>query len=279
MSDHGPAPLAGVIGWPIGHSRSPVLHGHWLKRYGLAGHYVPLPVAPEDFETVLEHLPKCGFVGANVTIPHKVTMFALADETTERARRLGAANTITFDRDRGVVADNTDGFGFLENLRAACPDWSGATGPAVVLGAGGAARAIVASLIDAGVPELRLSNRTREKADRIAGEMGGTVTVVDWTEAESALDGAATVVNTTSMGMQGGPPLTLSLDALGEGTLVTDAVYAPPDTPFLQRAREKGAQTVDGLGMLLHQARPGFSQWFGREPEVDDALREAVLAG
>ena len=277
MSEHDSVPLAYVIGWPIGHTRSPALHGHWLKRYGIAGHYVPLPIAPKDFQAAMLTLPKCGFVGGNVTIPHKEAAFALADEMTARARRLRAANTLTHDPERGIVADNTDGFGFIENLRAARPDWTGKEGPAVVLGAGGASRAIVASLIDAGVPELRLTNRTRERAERIAEELGGPITVIDWTEAEAALDGATTVVNTTSMGMQGGPPLALTLDALGEGTLVTDAVYAPPDTPFLQRAREKGAETVDGLGMLLHQARPGFAQWFGREPEVDDALRQAVL--
>lgn len=274
---HPAAPLAYVIGWPIGHTRSPALHGHWLKRYGIAGQYLPLPVAPEDFENTLRTLGKCGFVGGNVTIPHKVTAFATADETTERARRLGAANTITYDAERGIVADNTDGFGFIENLRSACPSWRGEDGPATVIGAGGASRAIVAALLDAGVPELRLTNRTRAKAEALAEDLGGQITVVDWTEAEDAVDGAVLVVNTTSMGMQGGPPMSLTLDALQQQTLVTDAVYAPLDTPFLKLARAKGAETVDGLGMLLHQARPGFAAWFGREPEVDDELRAVVL--
>lgn len=269
--------MAFVAGWPIGHTRSPILHGHWLKRYGIAGRYLPLPIAPDDFEDALRMLGKIGFVGGNVTLPHKVAAFAAADERTERATRLGAANTIIYDTDRGIVADNTDGFGFIENLRGARPDWRGELGPATVIGAGGASRAIVAALIDAGVPELRLTNRTRAKAEAIAEELGGPITVVDWAEAEDTIDGAVLVVNTTSMGMQGGPPLSLTLDALGENALVTDAVYVPLDTPFLQLARAKGAETVDGLGMLLHQARPGFAAWFGREPEVDDDLRAAVL--
>lgn len=277
MNAHGVAPMAFVIGWPIGHSKSPVLHGHWLKRYGIEGQYLPLPVAPEDFADVLRALGKCGFVGGNVTLPHKLSAFELADEATDRARRLRAANTIIYDEARGIVADNTDGYGFIENLRSADAGWQPDAGPAVVLGAGGASRAIVAGLLDAGVPELRLTNRTQAKAEAIAEEIGGKIEVVAWDKAEGALDGAALVVNTTSMGMAGGPPLSLRLDALGEGSLATDAVYAPLDTAFLQLARSKGARTVDGLGMLLHQARPGFAAWFGRDPEVDDTLRNAVL--
>ena len=278
MSEHGVPPMAFVAGWPIGHTRSPVLHGYWLQRYGIAGRYLPLPIAPEDFEGALQMLGKVGFVGGNVTIPHKVASFNIADETTTRAQRLGAANTITYHPERGIVADNTDGFGFIENLRTARPNWSGTEGPASVLGAGGASRAIVAALLDAGVSELRLSNRTKSKAEAIADELGGPVTVVDWNDVEDSLDGAKLIVNTTSMGMQGGPPLSLTLEKVGKDSLVTDAVYAPPDTPFLQLARSQGAETVDGLGMLLHQARPGFAAWFGQEPEVDDALRQVVLA-
>lgn len=270
-------PMAFVAGWPIGHTRSPALHGHWLKRYGIAGQYLPLPIAPEDFEGALRMLGKVGFVGGNVTIPHKLSAYEIADEVTDRAKRLRAANTIVYDAQRGIVADNTDGYGFIENLRSARPDWRGSAGAATVLGAGGASRAIVAGLLDAGVPELRLTNRTREKAEAIAEELGGAITVVDWAEAEDAVAGAALVVNTTSMGMEGGPPLSLRLDAMEAGALATDAVYAPLDTPFLKLARAKGAQTVDGLGMLLHQARPGFAAWFGREPEVDEELRRVVL--
>ena len=278
MSDHGVAPLAFVAGWPIGHTRSPALHSHWLKRYGIDGQYLPLPISPQDFEGALRMLGRVGFAGGNVTIPHKVAAFEVADETTDRARRLGAANTIVYDADRGIVADNTDGFGFIENLRSARPDWSGIEGPAVVLGAGGASRAIVAALLDAGVPELRLSNRTKSKAEAIAAELGGQVTVIDWDDIEASFDGAKLIVNTTSMGMQGGPSLSLMLEGLSNDALATDAVYTPVDTPFLKLARSKGAHTVDGLGMLLHQARPGFAAWFGREPQVDEALRRAVLA-
>lgn len=277
MSDHGVPPLAFVAGWPIGHTRSPALHGHWLQRYGIAGHYLPLPIAPEDFDDAIRTLGRCGFVGGNVTIPHKVAAYEIADETTERAKRLGAANTIVFDSNRGIVADNTDGFGFIENLRAARPDWSGVGGSATVVGAGGASRAIVAALLDAGVTELRLTNRTKSNAEAIAEELTGPIKIVDWSDAEMSIEGAKLIVNTTSMGMQGGPPLSLTLEKIEEDALVTDAVYAPLDTPFLKLARSKGAQTVDGLGMLLHQARPGFAAWFGREPEVDDALRQAVL--
>lgn len=271
------APLAFVAGWPIGHSRSPVLHGHWLARYGLAGSYLALPIASENFAEAMRALPKVGFVGGNVTLPHKVAAFDLADERTQRAVRIGAANTLVFDPDHGIIADNTDGYGFIENLRAARPAWRGDAGPAVVLGAGGAARAVVAALQDAGVSDLRLTNRTRSKAEALADDLGGAITVLDWSEAEDALDGAATVVNTTSMGMAGGPPLSLTLEKMAEGALATDIVYAPLDTPFLQAARARGAQTVDGLGMLLHQARPGFAAWFGRDPEVDADLRAAVL--
>ncbi len=271
--------MAFVAGWPIGHTRSPVLHGHWLKRYGLAGHYLALPIAPEDFEGAVRMLDKIGFAGGNVTIPHKTAAFDLADEASEQARRLRAANTLIFDPERGIIADNTDGFGFMENLRSYQPDWQAGDKPVTVLGAGGASRAIVAALLDAGVPELRLANRTKEKAQAIAEELGGHITVVDWAEADDALSGVSLAVNTTSMGMTGGPPLTLTLGGLDKGAVATDAVYAPVDTPFLQRARKQGAKTVDGLGMLLHQARPGFVAWFRHEPVVDTDLRRAVLDG
>lgn len=278
MSSHENAPLAGVIGWPIAHSRSPQLHGHWLRRYGIKGWYLPLPVAPEDFAAVVRTLPKAGFVGANVTIPHKTAALELADEATPVARALGAANTLTFRPDGSIHADNTDGYGFIENLRAARPSWTPAASPVTVFGAGGAARAVIAALLEAGVPSLRLTNRTREKADALRDEIDPRIKVMDWSEAESAVQGASLLVNATSMGMAGGPPLSLKLAGIGSDVLATDLVYAPLDTPFLQLARGQGAATVDGLGMLLHQARPGFHRWFGHDPQVDDALREAVLA-
>jgi len=275
MSDN--IPLAGVIGWPVGHSLSPKVHGHWLARYGIAGAYVPLGVREADFEGALAALPTLGFVGANVTMPHKERAFALADERSAMAERLGAANTLVFDPGRGIVADNTDGFGFIENLREAQPGWRAEAGPVTVLGAGGAARAVIVALLEAGVPELRLLNRTRSRAEALRDAIAPAVTVLDWAEVEGALAGAALVVNATSMGMAGGPPMALDLHDLSPGTVATDIVYARGETPFLTAAKGQGARIVDGFGMLLHQARPGFERWFGRAPVVDDELRRAVL--
>ncbi len=270
--------LAGVIGSPIAHSRSPCLHGHWLSRYAIAGHYVPLEVAPKDLADVLRALPRMGFRGVNATIPHKEAALALADRATERAARIGAANTLTFDADGALQADNTDGYGFIENLRQSEPGWDAAAGPAAVFGAGGAARAVVASLLDAGAPELRIANRSRERAQALRDTFGPAVTVVDWDDADALVADAATVVNTTSRGMTGQPALRLPAAKLAPGALVTDLVYTPLQTPFLADAAGRGLRTVDGLGMLLHQAVPGFEAWFGRRPEVDPALRQAVIA-
>lgn len=271
-------PLAGVIGWPVAHSRSPLLHGHWLRRYGIAGHYIPMPIRPEHLAEALRTLPRLGFVGINVTIPHKEAVLALADHVTDRAALIGAANTLILRPDGKIHADNTDGYGFIANLRQHAPDWRPETGPAALIGAGGAARAVVASLLDAGVPELRIANRTRLRAEQIRTEFGARIIVYDWAQAGNMLEGAATVVNATSMGMDGKPALRLPLDALSPDALVTDLVYTPLDTPFLVAARAHGCRTVDGLGMLLHQAAPGFERWFGTRPQVDDDLRRAVLA-
>lgn len=271
-------PLAGVLGWPVAHSRSPRLHGHWLKRYGIAGHYVPLPVRPEHLAEALRSLPKLGFVGVNVTIPHKEAVLALADVVTDRAALIGAANTLILRPDGKIHADNTDGYGFIANLRQNAPSWRPESGPAAVIGAGGAARAVVASLLDAGVPEVRIANRTRIRAEQIRSEFGARVVVYDWGQAANMLEGVATVVNATSLGMEGKGALRVPLDALSPGTLATDLVYTPLDTPFLVEARRRGCRTVDGLGMLLHQAAPGFERWFGQRPEVDDELRAVVLA-
>jgi len=273
-----PIPLAGVIGDPIAHSRSPRIHGHWLARYGLLGHYVPLQVGAPDLAAVLAAMPRMGFVGANVTLPHKVAALALASRTTDRARRIGAANTLTFLPEGGFEADNTDGEGFLRNLRQTAPGWRPDAGPALVLGAGGAARAVLAALIDAGTPEIRLANRTAEGAAALAAAFGPAVRPCGWEERATALAGAATLVNATSLGMTGKPPLDMPLDALAPGALVTDLVYAPLETPLLASARARGAAVVDGLGMLLHQAAPGFERWFGRAPEVDAELRRIALA-
>ncbi len=277
MTEHR-IPLAGVIGHPVAHSRSPKLHGHWLQTYGLAGHYVPMDVTPADLETVLRSLPKAGFVGANVTVPHKEAALRLADHVSDRASVIGAANTLVFRDDGSIHADNTDGYGFMENLRAGASDWNPQDGPAVVFGAGGAARAILSALADAGVPEILLTNRTRTRADHLKEEFGQRITVIDWVQAGNVIEEAELVVNTTSLGMQGQPELRVPLDGLQPGTVVNDLVYAPLRTRLLQQAEEAGCTTVDGLGMLLHQAVPGFERWFGVRPEVTAETRAAALA-
>lgn len=270
-------PLAGVIGSPIEHSLSPALHGHWLRSMGLPGFYIPMRVEHEDLKEVIRTLPKAGFVGVNVTVPHKEAVLELADLVTDRAAVMGAANTLIFRKDGKLHADNTDGYGFIENLRQNAPGWNPKAGPAAVLGAGGAARAVVASLLEVGVDEIRIANRTRARAENLRHEFGTRLRVVDWVQAGNILEGAATVVNTTTLGMVGKPELRVPLDALTPGAVVTDLVYTPLITPLLARAAEMGCIAVDGLGMLLHQATPGFERWFGKRPLVDDAARAAVL--
>ena len=270
-------PLAGVIGCPIAHSKSPKIHGHWLKTLGIQGAYIPMEVEPANLKDVILTLPKMGFVGANVTLPHKEAIMEIADFVTDRAALIGAVNTLIFRADGKIQGDNTDGYGLLENLKTGAPDWAPQAGPAAVLGAGGAARAVIASLLDAGVPEIMLSNRTRVRADRLKSVFGNRVTVYDWVQAGNMLDHAALVVNTTSLGMIGKPELRVPLDGLRPNTVVTDLVYAPLKTKLLETAEEMGCVTVDGLGMLLHQAVPGFERWFGTRPEVDRAARTAAL--
>ena len=269
------ARLAGVMGHPVAHSLSPRLHNFWLDRYGIDGAYVPLPVAPEHFAAALRALATLGFAGVNVTVPHKEAAFAAADEADPAARRLGAVNMITF-ADGRIVARSTDGYGFLENLRAALPGWSAHGKRAVVLGAGGAARAVVAALIDEGAT-VGVVNRTRSRAEALTAALGGTA--IDWARRAQALDGADLLVNTTLLGMAGKDALDLDLAALPKGAIVNDIVYAPLETPLLAAAKGRGNRVVDGLGMLLHQARPAFAAWFGREAEVTDELRRHVLAG
>ena len=275
----GRARLAGIMGWPVGHSLSPRVHGHWLRRHGIDGAYVPLAVPPERLEQALRALPALGLLGCNLTIPHKEAALALVDRATPLARRIGAVNTVVVAPDGTLGGDNTDGFGFLANLAAGCPGWRAEAGPAVLLGAGGAARAVAVALLDAGAPEVRLLNRTPDRAQKLAAGLDGPVAAVPWAERTAALDGATLLVNTTSLGMAGQPPLVLSLDALPRTALVADVVYTPLITPLLAVARAHGNPVVDGLGMLLHQARPGFHAWFGVEPVVDQELRAVVLAG
>ena len=274
----GRAKLAGVMGWPVGHSLSPILHGYWLETLGIDGSYVPLAVKPEDFEGALRTLPKIGFAGANVTIPHKQAALAAVDEIDTVAQRIGAVNTVLVRRDGSLWGTNTDAYGFLENMKWRYPAWEPSAGPATVIGAGGAARAVVVALLDAGVPVVRLVNRSRDRAEALAIEIGAGLEVRDWETRALALDGAALLVNTTSLGMTGQPPLVLDLTHLPAAAAVCDIVYVPLETELLKAAKAKGHPTIDGIGMLLHQARPGFSAWFGIEPVVDQALLVHVLA-
>ncbi len=279
MMISGRAGLAGVVGWPIAHSRSPQLHGHWLRRYRIDGAYVPMSVLPDRVEQALRALPLLGFRGCNVTVPHKRAALTVADTADAFAMRVGAVNTLTVGVDGALGGSNTDGFGFLESVRTGAPTWRPPAGPALVVGAGGAARAIVAALIDAGVPEIRLANRTLSRGKDLAADLGGPIVPVAWKERSAAADGAALLVNTTTLGMDGQPPLDLELTPLPVAAVVTDIVYTPLMTPLLSDAAARGNPVVDGLGMLLHQAVPGFAAWFGVEPTVDAALRDAVLAG
>ncbi len=278
MKIDGETRLAGVLGWPVAHSRSPRLHNYWLERYGINGVYLPLPVRPEHFSEAVRALVRLGFAGANVTVPHKEAAFALCDSFDENARKAGAANTLVFSPAGEIAGSNTDGFGFIEALKAGAPGFEARKGPAVVLGAGGSARAIVQALIDMGAPEIRLVNRTADRAERLAEVLGGSVKVVRWTAALTALAGANLLVNTTSLGMKGQPPLALDLAPLPTRATVNDIVYSPLETGLLRTAKARGNPVVDGLGMLLHQARAGFCAWFGRDPEVTDALRRHVAA-
>ncbi len=270
--------LAGVMGWPVSHSLSPRVHGFWLEKMAIDGAYLPLAAKPTDFAGCLRALVKLGFAGVNVTLPHKPAALAVSDRLDAAAVRIGAVNTIIVAADGSLEGHNTDGLGFMENLRASgsLPGLDGAT--VTVLGAGGSARAVLAALLDAGVAELRLANRTAENAQELATAFGDRINVVPWSERAAALAGTALLVNTTNLGMTGQADLGIDLDELPPDALVSDIVYAPLVTDLLRRAGARGNATVDGLGMLLYQARPGFAAWFGREPVVDRALRDFVLA-
>jgi len=277
MSDS-PFVLAGVMGWPVAHTRSPAIHNHWIARHGLKGAYVQLPVHPDRLEAALRGLPALGFAGCNVTVPHKVSAMHFMDELHPTAQRVAAINTIVVQPDGSLLGMNNDGAGYIQSLRDADPTWRGDAGPALVLGAGGAARAIVVALLDEGVPELRITNRTLERAQALAEAFGDRVKVVPWAERNEALAGISLLVNTTTQGMHGQPPLDVALDALPAAAMVSDAIYIPMETPLLAQARLRGHQTVNGLGMLLNQARPAFKAWFGVMPEITPELRAAILA-
>lgn len=270
--------LAGVMGWPVAHSRSPHIHNYWIKKYGLQGAYVQLAVEPGRLGTALPGLAALGFRGCNITIPHKVDAMQLVHEVDANARRVGAVNTLVVQPDMSLKGMNTDGFGYIQSLLDEKPDWRADAGPITVLGAGGAARAVVLALADRGAREIRLLNRTFDKAEALANEFGAPVRALPWEERHAALADVALLVNTTSQGMHGQPDLDLKLDALPRHALVSDIIYVPLETPLLAAARQRGNTTVNGLGMLLNQARPAFQAWFGVMPEVTDELRQALIA-
>lgn len=270
--------LAGVMGWPVAHSRSPLIHNYWLEQHGLMGRYVQLAVQPEQLPLALQGLAALGFKGCNVTIPHKVQALSLVHVLDANAKRVGAVNTIVVKPDGSLMGINTDGFGYIQSLLDAQPDLRADAGPVVVLGAGGAARAVVLALADHGAQEIRLVNRSFDKAQAMASEFGAPVKAVPWDQRHAALDGAALLVNTTSQGMHGHPPLDIDLSALPIHALVSDIIYVPVDTPLLLAAKARGNPTVGGLGMLLNQARPAFEAWFGVMPVVTPELRRLVQA-
>ena len=279
MTENGKTIQAGVIGWPVSHSLSSRLHGFWLKELGIDGTYSALAVAPDGLENSLRSLPERGFAGVNLTLPHKEAAATIVDTMDSVANRIGAVNTIVVGADGNLAGSNTDGYGFIENLKSSAPEWTADNKSAVILGAGGAARAIIAALLDAGLKELRLVNRTLSRAESLKDDIGGAIIVVPWADRTKVLEGAGLLVNTTTLGMTNEEPLEIDLSPLPAKAVVTDIVYAPLTTPLLKDAAGRGNLTVDGLGMLLHQARPGFDQWFGAEPVVTDALRAHVLEG
>ncbi len=266
-----------VIGWPIEHSRSPMIHGYWLKRYGVAGSYTKQAVRPEEIADFLRGLARRGFAGCNVTLPHKQAALAAADERDAAATAIGAANTLWLDAGR-LIASNTDGYGFMTHLAQSVPRWNAVDAPVAILGAGGAARAIVHGFLEAGIGEIRLLNRTLARAEDLAHHFGARVKPYAWSERRAQLSDAGILVNTTSIGMAGSGVLDIDLSWLRPDCIVAEIVYVPLETDLLRRARARGHRTVDGLGMLLHQAVPGFEKWFGVKPQVTDELRALLVA-
>ena len=270
--------LAGVMGWPVMHSRSPKIHNHWFAKHGLAGTYVPLAVRAEGLRAALRALPALGFSGCNLTIPHKEAAFEIVDRVDPLARRIGAINCVVVAPDGSLDGRNNDGFGYVQSILEAYPRWRADAGPIVVVGAGGGARAVLVSLADQGAAEIRLINRSPERAAALAREFGAHIKALAWNDRRAALDGAAMLINTTSQGMTGQPALDLALDTLPTSALVSDIIYIPRETPLLMAARLRGNRTVNGLGMLLNQARPAFHVWFGVMPEVTAELRAMIEA-
>lgn len=267
-----------VIGWPVEHSRSPAIHRYWLELYGIDGAYEKEAVRPEEFASFLGSLSDRGYAGANVTLPHKTEALRLATKADESARAIGAANMLWLDGAGRLNASNTDAYGFMTNLNQEAPHWNKGRAPVMVLGAGGAARAILYGLIAQGASRILLANRTRDRAEALAGTFGPAVSVVDWDARNQALAGCGLLVNATSLGMSGKGPLDIEVEALPEDAVVADIVYSPLETPLLATARARRRQAVDGLGMLLYQAVPGFERWFGVRPQVTKELKAHVAA-
>ena len=270
--------LVGVIGWPIAQSRSPILHNYWIAKYKLDGRYVPLAVEPDRLTDAVHGLRGLGFRGCNVTMPHKQTIMPLLDNVTDTARRIGAVSTVVIDEDRKMSGTNNDGNGYINSLLEVAPDWKPDSGPIAILGAGGAARAVLVALIERGAKEIRLINRTLEHAERIAAEFGAPVKVVPWERRSDVIEDVALLTNATNQGMTGKPTLDMSLERLSKQALVSDLIYVPPETQFLEAARKRGNVTVNGLGMLMHQARPAFKAWFGVMPDITPDLRATIEA-
>ena len=270
--------LAGVMGWPVMHSRSPMMHNYWFKTHNLAGTYLPLAVEPDDIGPALKALHALGFAGCNLTIPHKETAMAFMDEIDETAKRIGAISCVVVRKDGSLKGSNNDGYGYINSILEDVPEWKADAGPVVIMGAGGGARAVSLSLADRGAKDIRIINRSPERAQGLAREFGAPMTAVAWDDRHAALEDAAMVVNTTSQGMVGQSALDLSLTKLPKHALVSDIVYIPKETPLLKEARERGNKTINGLGMLLHQGRPAFRDWFGIEPQVTPELRAMMEA-
>ena len=268
--------LAGVMGWPVMHSRSPLLHNYWFEKYQLAGRYVPLAIEPDELAAALRALHPLGFAGCNLTIPHKQAAMAIVDEVDAVAAKIGAISCVTVRRDGSLAGSNNDCYGFIHNLKQEQPAWRANTGPIAVIGGGGGSRAVCYALAQEGAREIRLINRTFERAQRMADEFGAPVTAVKWEQREDALADVAMVVNTTNQGMQGEPALDLNLTRMPGSALAADLIYIPRETQFLAAARSRGNSTVNGLGMLLHQGRPAWQAWFSIEPEVTPELRALI---
>ena len=268
--------MAGVMGWPVMHSRSPLMHNYWMEQQGLAGTYVFFAIKPGELAPALRALHPLGFSGCNLTIPHKLDAMTIVDEVDDVARKIGAISCVVVREDGSLFGTNNDWLGFIGNLKQQQPAWRADAGPVAVIGAGGGGRAVCYALLQQGATEIRLINRTSEKAAAIAGEFGGPIQVLPWADRHDALDGVAMAVNVTSQGMVGEPALDLRLDRLSQSALAADIIYTPLESAFLAAARERGNRTINGLGMLLHQGPPAWKMWFDVEPTVTAELRERM---